>query len=389
MGESVETKEKTKDEVDATKADASEEAGNGQKYKKMWKTAGQAAMFTARVASFNWKSVRSVPLKRRVQTFWVLTWLSGIAVLPMLTMILTVFLVVATPFSPFAIGYLTWIFFVDKSATTGSRPRPLSWIKPWRHVRDYFPISLTKTADLEPKRSYVFGYHPHGVISMGALVNFATYATGFDKLFPGINVHVLTLASNFKIPFQREWILWMGLCDASRETCHNILQKGKGESILLAVGGAEESLDAFPGTYKLTLRNRKGFVRVALKAGASLVPVMSFGENELWTALPNPDGSKIRKFQETMKRMLRFTFPVIHGRGIFNYHYGMMPFRRPIHTVVGEPILVDRAYDVEKEEGRNKVNEVHALYISKLKELFESHKTKYIKNAEEVSLVIK
>ena len=61
-------------------------------------------MFTARVASFNWKSVRSVPLKRRVQTFWVLTWLSGIAVLPMLTMILTVFLVVATPFSPFAVS---------------------------------------------------------------------------------------------------------------------------------------------------------------------------------------------------------------------------------------------------------------------------------------------
>ena len=58
------------------------------------------------------------------------------------------------------IGYLTWIFFVDKSATTGSRPRPLSWIKAWRHVRDYFPISLTKTADLEPKRSYVFGCVP-------------------------------------------------------------------------------------------------------------------------------------------------------------------------------------------------------------------------------------
>ena len=67
------------------------------------------------------------------------------------------------------IGYLTWIFFVDKSATTGSRPRPLSWIKPWRHVRDYFPISLTKTADLEPKRSYVFGCVPITVASLRSL----------------------------------------------------------------------------------------------------------------------------------------------------------------------------------------------------------------------------
>lgn len=38
----------------------------------------------------------------------------------------------------------------------------------------YFPISLVKTQDLPADRKYVFGYHPHGIIGMGAISNFAT-----------------------------------------------------------------------------------------------------------------------------------------------------------------------------------------------------------------------
>lgn len=42
----------------------------------------------------------------------------------------------------------------------------------------YFPISLVKTQDLPPDRKYVFGYHPHGIIGMGAIANFGTEGTG-------------------------------------------------------------------------------------------------------------------------------------------------------------------------------------------------------------------
>lgn len=83
------------------------------------------------------------------------------------------------------------------------------------------------------------GYHPHGIIGMGAsasfflvleapltlspfpVANFGTdgqashsllpppvtdvcTATGFSKLFPGLNPHLLTLASNFQIPVYRD-----------------------------------------------------------------------------------------------------------------------------------------------------------------------------------------
>lgn len=47
----------------------------------------------------------------------------------------------------------------------------------------------------------------------------------------------------------------------------------------LIVGGAREQRLAEPNVYKFVLKNRKGFVKIALRTGASLVPAISFGEN--------------------------------------------------------------------------------------------------------------
>ncbi len=37
-----------------------------------------------------------------------------------------------------------------------------------------------------------------------------------------------------------------------------------------------------PGTFNVVLGRRKGFVRLALQTGSSLVPVVSFGENDMF-----------------------------------------------------------------------------------------------------------
>ena len=44
-------------------------------------------------------------------------------------------------------------------------------------------------------------------------------------------------------------------------------EKGAGNSVVIVVGGAVEAFDAHPGTYKLTLNERKGFIKLALKTG--------------------------------------------------------------------------------------------------------------------------
>lgn len=66
---------------------------------------------------------------------------------------------------------------------------------------------------------------------------------------------------------------------------------------------------------------------------AHLVPVFSFGENDLFNQLKNPKGSLIRTIQEGMRKTLGFSLPLFHARGVFQYSLGFMPFRQPIYTI--------------------------------------------------------
>ena len=67
---------------------------------------------------------------------------------------------------------------------------------------------------------------------------------------------------------------------------------------MLAIGGATESLYCKPGTCDLVLDRRKGFIRIAVQTGASLVPVLNFGENELYNTYRPPANSGVRHFQK-------------------------------------------------------------------------------------------
>ena len=67
----------------------------------------------------------------------------------------------------------------------------------------------------------------------------------------------------------------------SKRSCNNILKQGPGSAITIVVGGATESLAAHPGTANLTLLKRFGFIKIAIQNGADLVPVFSFGENDV------------------------------------------------------------------------------------------------------------
>lgn len=63
------------------------------------------------------------------------------------------------------------------------------------------------------------------------------------------------------------------------------------------MGGANESLLAHPGSCDLVLKRRQGFVRIALLSGASLVPCLAFGENNLYWTAPGGKNSLIRRLQ--------------------------------------------------------------------------------------------
>lgn len=149
--------------------------------------------------------------------------------------------------------------------------RRLQWyrnLKWWHYYRDYFPVHLVKTTELSPDRNYLFAVYPHGILSSGAFAAFATEALDFEKMFNGIKAYVCTLKINFMMPFLRETCLSSGLVAASRNSLNWVLSSpGKGRAAVLVVGGAAEARFNMPGVYKIVLKNRKGFCRIALENG--------------------------------------------------------------------------------------------------------------------------
>lgn len=99
----------------------------------------------------------------------------------------------------------------------------------------------------------------------------------------------------------------MGLASVSRESCDNLLSRGgpngegMGRAITIVVGGARESLDAKPGQLKLVLKRRKGFIKLAIRNGADLVPVLGFGENDLYEQFQPDKHPIVHKMQLTVK----------------------------------------------------------------------------------------
>ncbi len=123
-----------------------------------------------------------------------------------------------------------------------------------------------------------------------------------------------------------------------------------GRAITIVVGGARESLDAQPYSLRLVLKRRKGFVKMAIRTGADLVPVLAFGENDLYDQFLPDAHPTVHKFQLLMKKLLGFTIPLFHARGVFNYDVGLMPYRRPLNVVVGRPVRVTQNPKPEQEE---------------------------------------
>lgn len=290
-----------------------------------------------------------------------------------LTSFLLVFSLLFTSLWSISVLYLAWLFLDWDTPNRGGRRS--HWIRNWtiwKHLRDYYPIKLVKTVELPPDRNYVFGSHPHGIMCFGSVSNFATESTGFSQKFPGLRVSLVALDGLFHLPIFRDYLMSTGICSVSRQSLDFILSHPRrGQAVVIMIGGAQESMSAVPGEHHVILKNRKGFVRRALRHGASLVPVYSFGENDVYQIKVFATDSWQYLCQSIIKKCLGFAPCVFWGRSLFSANsWGLLPFRVPITTVVGRPIPVPQSLLPTEEE----VDHYHRLYMKALEQLFEEHK---------------
>ena len=292
---------------------------------------------------------------------------------------------------PLLVPYFIYTLVFSNEATNGTLYRRSNYFrrsKFWSLFASYFPARLHRTVELTPTRKYIFGYHPHGIISHGAFAAFGTEALGFSDLYPGITNALLTLDANFRVPFYRDYILALGLASVSKESIQNLLSTGglngagMGRAVTIVVGGARESLDARPKTLRLVLKSRKGFVKLAIRMGADLVPTLAFGENDLYDQVDSEKRPWVHKGQMLVKKLMGFTVPLFHARGVFNYDVGLMPYRTQVNIVVGRPIKVVQQGKDDGAVDPKYLDEIHEKYVEELMRLWDSHKDTFAKDRE-------
>lgn len=279
-------------------------------------------------------------------------------------------------------AYLVFIFALDRRPYDGSatkRDVTLGFMTGvFELMSEFFAAELVVTEEFDPARKYIFGYHPHGILSFGFLINFRRTGPGsFGERYQFLDLRPLTLRANFYSPFFREILISLGACEVGRKTIDSILEKGSGSAVGIVVGGAAEAINTRPGHFDLTLSNRKGFVRAALKNGADLVPCLTFGENEIFD-MADVQGGVLDKMVRSMKAAIGATVPLFYGRGHTRFGVGLLPHRKKLTTVCGRPIRVARFEGpfqaLFEGEGKQQVDALHAEYVAALRELYGRYK---------------
>ncbi|GMS92990.1 hypothetical protein PENTCL1PPCAC_15165, partial [Pristionchus entomophagus] len=280
-------------------------------------------------------------------------------------------------FAPFVLSYLAWFFYSRRWPERGCMPS--NFVRSnsfhWQWAGDYFNHRIVKTAELPADRNYIVGAHPHGLLCIGMTGSFASDMFGIREQYKGLKTWSVTLGGHFLLPLRRESLMWAGMGATSKQNLQLILrQKEKGQAVTIAIGGCNEGIMSAPGTHRLKLADRKGFVKVAMAEGADLVPMFHFGENDTYRPVHGICPKRLRNAQAHIVKNFGFCPPSLVGESMIGLPWGgLVPIRTHLETVIGEAIHVEKNTNPSQEE----VDKMHTAYCEKLIELFETHKANY------------
>ncbi|KAM0935432.1 putative diacylglycerol O-acyltransferase [Dioscorea sansibarensis] len=176
-----------------------------------------------------------------------------------------------------------------------------------RYVPGYFPMTLhiEEAKAFNPNKSYVLALEPHSVFPLGSLS-----LLSITGLMPLPKTKGLVSSAMFYTPFLRQIAIWSGLISATKENFVKYLETG--HSCIIIPGGVHEVIYMNHEFEVAFLKQRLGFVQVAIETGSPLVPVFCFGQRNIYRWW-KPKG----KLYHRIARTLRFA-PLVFW-GAFGY----------------------------------------------------------------------
>ena len=244
----------------------------------------------------------------------------------------------------------------------------------WKHLRRAMNGKIIIDRDHKPNvnQKYMFAYHPHGAfpVTLSWLLNSTEFRSHYgidqnekDEGLKDLQVLMTSLA--FYMPFVREICIGAGGKAITKGILTDTLKANK--HVLLCPGGVAEMYLTPPiNSDEAKVLNistkHKGFIKNAIKHGRPIIPILSFGEQDLFTVT-----KWSTKLDDWLKERVdkRVTFPWFSGR------YNLpIPRNVPITCVIGEPMEVEKISKPTQEV----VDKYHKKFSKIIEDLFYKYR---------------
>lgn len=131
-----------------------------------------------------------------------------------------------------------------------------------------------------------------------------------------------------------------------------------GHSVSIMLGGVREMMDIEPQKLKLHVKKRTGIFKIAIETGKPIIPILTYGENELFEPAKN-------SFTEILNEFLYTRFgvfiPLVTLNSLYKWYKLSYKPLDVIHSHVGRPIVPRKDDTIETLRNR---------YIESIKKLF-------------------
>jgi 1-acyl-sn-glycerol-3-phosphate acyltransferase len=209
----------------------------------------------------------------------------------------------------------------------------------WDMLMDrYFRLDISGFENLPDEPCLLIGVHSGGPLTMDAWTVIMAWWREFGE---SRSLHGTAHDVLMNAPVLGEYFRRLGAISPSKENINAAFQRG--DDVILWPGGEVDSYRTWKNRDKAVLGGRKGFIRLAMRAGVPIVPVATVGGHDTLFVLSEGRGlAKMLKLKERIRsEVAPITLSWPFGIALHLTPFQHLPLPAKIRTEIMAPIYVD------------------------------------------------
>eukprot|EP01084_Bolivina_argentea_P198618 340062_1 len=240
-------------------------------------------------------------------------------------------------------------------------------------------------------------YHPHGIFTLGLVYNSGIRLRAYSdqsqqlrqtycgSVYGKDDLAVNCALDDTKLPyfaiidsklhcapiFNHMCVKWTGCMEPAGKGNVSTIMKNK-RSYGVMTGGFYEAALYENGKEFVYIKEKKGFIKYALKYGYQIVPCYTFGESRTYSNLMSRLAGKSTLFARVSRWLSDHNMPACVFYGGYPYINPLLPYSKGvgIHSIHAAPIQIPKIESPSQQD----IDKYHEIYCTQIKSVFDRNK---------------